>query len=184
MLQTTAQQLSLSHPGLGAPVRASKQLPTQGHRSPGRGRQTSIAVFAQLPSQPSAQHSGSIEHTPLQQAPSMQPALVCAVKQSPGAGHDSGSGQTASVASTHSASHSCVQQSGFTLQTAREQSGFEQPGVLWISRQLSVPTTQLKVRTHRKPASRAQTASQRDSQQNLSISQTSAQQVASEHPGT
>ena len=182
-LQTIEQHEPSSQPGLSW---ASKHPPRQGQVQPlsAGTLQSVLARLTQAPSQADWQHVGSAAQTPLQQAESRQPGVACCVKQSPSAGHASGAGHTATAASAQLVSHAVVQQVGSTLHTATVQSRLAQPGDRCGSRQPSVPVTTGKVGVQRKLASRAQTASQRASQQNGSmVPQISVQQVPSLQPG-
>ena len=164
MLQTIAQQAPSSQPGFSC---CWKQSPLQGQVQPlsAGTLQSWFASATQGPSHAAWQQVGSALQTPLQHAESRQPAFACSAKQSPTAGQASGAGHTATAASAQLSSHAVVQQSGSTLQTARVQSAFAQPADACGVRQPSVPTVTGKVGVQRKPASRAQTASQRPSQQ-------------------
>jgi len=146
--------------------------------------QSARATVTQAASHSPWQQEGSAAHTPLQHEASLHPGLWCEAKQLPTEGHDSGAMQTAVVTDTHPWSHSFVQQDGSTLQTARLQSMFAQPGEACAFRQPSRPMVQTKSGVQTKLASRAQTASQRASQQKGSMSrQIDTQQVESPHPG-
>lgn len=132
-----------------------------------------------------SQQAGSTEQTALQQEESRQPGVPLTAKQSPTPGQESAPTQTAVAISTQRESQSEEQQLGSTLQTAREQSAFAQPLEACGVRQPSRPMVTTKpTGWQTKPASRAQTASQRTSQQKGSIVlQILVQQVLSLQPG-
>jgi hypothetical protein len=182
-LQTMAQQ----EPSLQPPLLwLSKQLPLQGQFQSvlagtlQRMRAMDVHVLSHSP----WQHDGSALQTPLQQAESSQPGLPCDAKQSPTPGQDSGAAQTAMAADTHPWSQAVVQHVGSTLHTARLQSRFAHPREACAFRQPSRPMVTTKSGVQMKVASRAQTASQRASQQKGSMSrQTEVQHVESLQPG-